>query len=126
MRRRLMLLFLAASLSGFSQDYFPTNSGVKTTENHYQAITNATIHPSPQTTIEKGTILFKDGRIIAVGTSISLPKNTQLYDFNGKHLYASFIDLHTSFGLPTKTASARRGRSTQYESSREGIIGTII
>ncbi|MGB1449138.1 MAG: amidohydrolase family protein [Flavobacteriaceae bacterium] len=120
MKLRLLLLFLAASLSGFSQDYFPTNSGVKTTATHYQAITNATIHPSPQSTIEKGTLLFKDGKIIAVGTSISLPKNTQVHDFNGKHLYASFIDLHTTFGLPSKAGNSRRGRSTQYESSRAG------
>ena len=121
MKIRLLLLFLVASFCGFSQDYFPTNSGVKTTASHYQAIINATLHPSPNKVIERGTLLFKAGRIVAMGKEISLPKNTQIYDFSGKHLYASFIELQSNFGLPSKSNNnRRRGRSTQYESSREG------
>jgi len=121
MKIRLLLLFFVASFCGFSQDYFPTNSGVKTTASHYQAIINATLHPSPNKVIEKGTLLFKAGKIVAIGQKIPLPENTQVHDFSGKHLYASFIELQSNFGLPSKpNNSRRRGRSTQYESSREG------
>ena len=120
MKIRLMLLFFVASFCGFSQDYFPTNSGVKTTASHYKAIINATLHPSPNKVIENGTLLFKAGKIVAMGQEISLPKNTQVHDFSGKHLYASFIELQSNFGLPSKSNNSRRSRSTQYESSREG------
>ena len=120
MKFKLLLLFFAASFCGFSQDYFPTNSGVKTTESHYQAIVNATLHPSPNKSIEKGTLLFKAGKIIAMGQTVNLPENTQVHDFSGKHIYASFIELHSSFGLKSKGTSSRRGRSTQYENKREG------
>ena len=120
MKIRLLLLFFVASFCGFSQDYFPTNSGVKTTASHYQAIINATLHPSPSKTIEKATLLIKDGKIVAMGKEIALPKNTQIHDFSEKHLYASFIELQSSFGLPSKSNNTRRGRSTQYEASREG------
>ena len=120
MKIRLMLLFFVASFCGFSQDYFPTNSGVKTTATHYQAIINATLHPSPNKVIEKGTLLLKAGKIVAMGKEISLPKNTLVHDFSGKHLYASFIELQSNFGLASKSKNSRRGRSTQYESSREG------
>ena len=120
MKFKLLLLFFAASFCGFSQDYFPTNSGVKTTESHYQAIINATLHPSPKKSIEKGTILFKEGKIVAMGQTVNLPENTQVHDFSGKHIYASFIELHSTFGLKSKGTSSRRGRSTQYENKREG------
>ena len=120
MKFKLTLLFLIASFSGFSQDYFPINSGVKTTESHYQAIINATLHPSPNKTIENGTLLFKEGKIVAMGKSVSLPQNTQIHDFSKKHLYASFIEIYSSFGLKSKGTNARRGRSTQYENKREG------
>ena len=120
MKIRLMLLFFVASFCGFSQDYFPTNSGVKTTATHYQAIINATLHPSPNKVIEKGTLLLKAGKIVAMGKEISLPKNTMVHDFSGKHLYASFIELQSNFGLASKSKNSRRGRSTQYESNREG------
>ena len=96
MKFKLTLLFLIASFSGFSQDYFPINSGVKTTESHYQAIINATLHPSPNKTIENGTLLFKEGKIVAMGKSVSLPQNTQIHDFSKKHLYASFIEIYSS------------------------------
>ncbi|MDA9972304.1 hypothetical protein N9E19_01505, partial [Flavobacteriaceae bacterium] len=96
MKIRLLLLFFAASISGFSQDYFPTNTSVKTSASHYQAIANATLHPAPNQQINGGTILFKNGTIIAVGENISLPENTLIHDYSGKHIYASFVELHSN------------------------------
>ncbi|MDA9330744.1 amidohydrolase family protein, partial [Flavobacteriaceae bacterium] len=120
MKIRLLLLFFAASISGFSQDYFPTNTSVKTSASHYQAIANATLHPAPNQQINGGTILFKNGTIIAVGENISLPENTLIHDYSGKHIYASFVELHSNFGIKSAVAEGRRGRSTQYDAKREG------
>ncbi|MDB2701758.1 amidohydrolase family protein [Flavobacteriaceae bacterium] len=120
MKIRLLLLFFAASISGFSQDYFPANTSVKTSASHYQAITNATLHPAPNQQIDNGTILFKNGTIIAVGQNINIPENTLIHDYSGKHIYASFVELHSDFGIKSETAGTRRGRSTQYDANREG------
>ena len=120
MKIRLLLLFFAASISGFSQDYFPTNTSVKTSASHYQAITNAILHPAPNQQINGGTILFKNGTIVAVGENISLPENTLIHDYSGKHIYASFVELHSNFGIKSAVAEGRRGRSTQYDAKREG------
>ena len=120
MKIRLLLLFFVASISGFSQDYFPANTSVKTSASHYQAITNATLHPAPNQQIDNGTILFKNGTIIAVGQNINIPENTLIHDYSGKHIYASFVELHSNFGIKSETAGARRGRSTQYDANREG------
>ena len=120
MKIRLLLFFFAASISGFSQDYFPANISVKTSASHYQAITNATLHPAPNQQIDNGTILFKNGIIIALGQNINIPENTLIHDYSGKHIYASFVELHSNFGIKSETAGARRERSTQYDANREG------
>lgn len=120
MKIRLLLFFFAASISGFSQDYFPANISVKTSASHYQAITNATLHPAPNQQIDNGTILFKNGTIIALGQNINIPENTLIHDYSGKHIYASFVELHSNFGIKSETAGGRRGRSTQYDANREG------
>lgn len=120
MKLRLLLICIGLHLFGYGQDYFPTNTGVKTSKTHYQAIINATLHPSPNQTIDKGSLLIKNGKIVAIGQKIDLPKNTLIHNYEGKHIYASFIELHSSFGIETQKRSSRRGRSTQYEQSREG------
>ena len=120
MKIRLLLFFFAASISGFSQDYFPVNTSVKTSASHYQAITDATLHPAPNQQIDNGTILFKNGTIITLGQNINIPENTLIHDYSGKHIYASFVELHSNFGIKSETAGTRRGRSTQYDANREG------
>ena len=119
MKLRLFLLSFVLFLQGYSQDYFPSNTGVKSPQNHYQAIVNATLHLNPTTTVEKGSLLFKEGKIVAVGQAIDLPENTIIHDAKGKHLYASFIELHSTFGFPPQKSRSRR-RSVQYTADREG------
>ena len=119
MKLRLFLLSFVLFLQGYSQDYFPSNTGVKSPKNHYQAIVNATLHLNPTTTVENGSLLFKEGKIVAVGQAIDIPENTIIHDAKGKHLYASFIELHSTFGFPPQKSRSRR-RSVQYTADREG------
>lgn len=119
MKIRIFLLCFTLCLSGYSQDYFPSNTGVKSSKNHYHAIVNATLHVTPNSTIQKGSLLFKDGKIIAAGSNIKLPENTVTHEAKGKHIYPSFIELHSTFGLAGKKRQRRR-RSTQYTADRQG------
>jgi len=120
MKNYLTLLLSLVFFGGYGQDYFPTNSGVKTQEQHYTALTNATIHPSPNQKIDQGTVLFKNQKIVAVGENVVLPKNTIVVDAKGKHIYASFIELHHDFGIKKSSKASPGRRSTQYETTREG------
>ena len=104
----------------FSQDYFPTNSGVKTKELNYKAFTNATIIISPGNVITNGTLLELEGKIVAIGKDLVLPSNTIIHDKSNQFIYPSFIDLNSNFGLQTPKRRSGSGRSTQYESSRKG------
>ncbi|WP_232817840.1 amidohydrolase family protein [Winogradskyella tangerina] len=114
----LRLLMFLCSFSLFAQDYFPSNSGVKTNNSNYTALTNATIHVSPTEMIENATLLIKDGKVVSVGKSVSLPKNTTKIDLTGKSIYPSFIDIYTTFGVKNPE---RGGNGPRYAASRSGF-----
>ena len=103
-----------------AQDYFPKNDGVKQSFKNHVAVTNATIYVSSTQKLEKATLLFKDGKILEVGTKVSIPKNATIIDGTGKTIYASFIDVFSEFGIQKPTDKPERGSSAQYDSSREG------
>ena len=69
------------SFSLFAQDYFPSNSGVIANNSNYTAFTNATIHVSPTEVIENATLLIKEGKVVSVGKSVNIPKNTTTLTF---------------------------------------------
>ncbi|MBR9915033.1 MAG: amidohydrolase family protein [Algicola sp.] len=107
------------SFALFAQDYFPKNDGVKTKNTSYQAFTNAKIYVTPSQIIDNGTLLIKDGKVVASGTSVTIPKNTNVTDLEGKSIYPSFIDIYSTFGVK-KPERASGGQSPQYEASRSG------
>ncbi|WP_299112874.1 amidohydrolase family protein [uncultured Winogradskyella sp.] len=114
----LRLLILMCSFSLFAQDYFPSNTGVIANNSNYTAFINATIHVSPTEIINNATLLIKEGKVVSVGTSISLPKNTTRIDLTGKTIYPSFIDMYTTFGVKKPE---RGGNGPRYAASRSGF-----
>ena len=68
------------------KEYFPTNSGVKVVNEPYKAFVNATIVVNSEKTIENGTLIFRDGKIIDVGSGIKIPKNSIVIDKKGKFM----------------------------------------
>ena len=120
MKKILGLLAVIMHIALYSQDYFPTNSSVKTSNTPFQAIVNATVVLSPGNSIENGTILFRNGKIIEAGQNVSLPKNTVVHDKKGLYVYPSFIDVTTSFGVKAPSRLPSSGRSASYEASRQG------
>lgn len=124
MKKILLLLLFSITLSINAQEYFPTNTGVKTTETTTYAFTNAKIFVTPTQIIENGTLLIKDEKVADVGTAVSIPKNAQIIDLRGKSIYPSFIDLYTSFGIevPKLVQTNFRNSNTapQYDANREG------
>ena len=114
----LCILFSFINLSG--QEYFPKNDGVKTTNTNYTAFTNAKIFVSPTQIIEKGTLLIKEGKVVNVGTTVTIPKNALTIDLSGKSVYPSFIDIYSDFGIEKPKRQSGSRRAAQYESKRKG------
>jgi len=118
MKHYLFMLICCLGLSSFAQDYFPDSKGVKAKTSNYVAITNAIIHVSPSKTLENSSLLFKDGKVVSLGDS-KFPKNTVIISAKGKHIYPSFIELYSGFGI-NDLPKAPRTSQPQYNPNRSG------
>ncbi len=101
-----------------AQETFPVNGTHHENHNVY-FLTNAAIHVDFETTIENGTLLIQEGYVTAVGTEIEKPKGAVKIDLKGKHIYPSFIDPFSNYGMP-KLEKGKRGHGPQIESKKEG------
>ncbi len=95
MRSKLCLLSFAAICSLFSaalnaQSY---------------AITNARIVTVSGATIEKGTVVVRNGLIEAVGANLKAPADAQVFDATGLTVYPGFFDTLTNLGLQAAPAA---------------------
>ena len=123
MKKLLLIYLFLFVISLQSQDYFPTNTGVKTSFTNAVAFKNATIYITPKKIIKKGTLLIQNDKVIAFGKKVKIPKGTKTIDLKGKTIYPSFIDLYSSFGIPKpkKSLLQRGGSKPQYDAERNGF-----
>ncbi len=70
------------------------------------ALIGGTIHTVSGGIMENATILFDKGKIVALGTSVSIPPDAERINLSGKHVYPGIIDAYTSMGL-TEIGSVR-------------------
>ena len=102
-----------------AQETFPMN-GVNDHREGYYAFTNATIYKSADEKMENATMIIKDGKILNIGTRMAVPAGAVEIDLQGKFIYPSFIDLHSSYGMPEVKGGERPRGSRQMLSKKEG------
>ena len=73
------------------------------------AITNARIVTVSGPTIEKGTVVVRDGLIAAVGADAKPPADAQVFDGTGLTVYPGFFDTLTNVGLQAPQRPATTG-----------------
>ena len=88
-----------------AQTTFPVN-GVADPKSGCVAFTNATIVKDASTTISNGTLVIRDGRIVAVGSGVVIPADAVEMDCNGKFIYPSFVDAYSNYGMPVPQRGA--------------------
>ena len=90
----IVLLWWIGSTATYGSDQIPAPP-----QHQPIALVGGTIHTVSGKTIPNGTILFIDGKITAIGTTVSLPDNTLRIDVRGKHVYPALIAANTVIGL---------------------------
>ncbi len=108
----------------FAQETFPVN-GVHDYREGYVAFTHATIVKDSKTILKDATLIIKEGKIIGVGSNITLPKDAATIDCKGKFIYPSFIDLISDYGI-TVAEQPKRTRDffrAQFVSDTKGAYG---
>jgi imidazolonepropionase-like amidohydrolase len=68
-------------------------------QNRPIALTGGTIHTVSGATYEGGTLVFDNGRIVAVGRNVAIPADAEHVDIRGKHVYPGLIDGYSHIGL---------------------------
>ncbi|WP_310557111.1 amidohydrolase family protein [Flavobacterium sp.] len=122
MKKTILLLFLSVFISETNaQEYFPNNESVQNKNNNFTALTNAKIFITPTQIIEKGTLLIQNGKVISVGSSVTIPKNAVILNLDGKSIYPSFIDLYTNFGIEKPKNDTNFEGDPLYDTKRVGF-----
>jgi imidazolonepropionase-like amidohydrolase len=134
---RILRSFALASMTAFSD-------GAQTI-----AITGAKVYPVSSAPIENGTVIIRDGKIVAVGSNVTIPSGAQRIDAAGKWVTPGLINAGTQLGLveigqvqDTRNNSARgkdnisaaftvwEGLNTQSvmiaPARREGVTNVVI
>ena len=101
----LFLFSCICCLTAVCQETNPVN-GVADKRTGSYAFTNASIVKDAQTTLQNATLLIKEGKIIAVGTSVNIPADAIVIDCKGKFIYPSFIDIYSDYGIATPQRQA--------------------
>lgn len=114
------LLFSIVTVGFFAQGTFPSNGAVDE-RNTLFAIINAVIHPEAGKEIRNGKMLFQDGKILAIGASITIPLQAYIIDAGGRHIYPAFVELFNDYGVETGKKSPP-SRMPQYERKEAGPL----
>ena len=96
-----MLLFASLQfiIHAGAQENFPVN-GVVSKYNAVHALINAEIHVDAETSLKRAVLLVKNDKIIDVGNAVDIPENAIIHNLEGAHIYPSFVDPYTNYGLP--------------------------
>jgi imidazolonepropionase-like amidohydrolase len=83
------------------------------------AITGGTVFPVTGPKIENGTVLIRDGKIVAVGANVTIPADAQRVDARGKWVTPGFINSATTLGLAEGGSPQFSGGYNDGGSSRQ-------
>ncbi len=123
---RILLLALslcfASILSLTAQTTFHTN-GVQDERPGLYALTGVTLHVDYKTVIEGATLLIRDGKVEQAGATVTLPKGVVTYDLTGYHIYPSFIELQSEYGITPLKRDGGHGDGPQLETNKKGAYG---
>ena len=116
------LLILNSSLFFAQTQTFPINGAVNNIHSYY-AFKNCTLHVDESTIINNAVLVIKDGLIVDAGEQATIPVNAVVYDVKGKHIYPSFIEMYSDYGMPETKSSSRGWSAPQMESNVKGAYG---
>jgi len=97
----LIIWSLLQTISAHAQVSAERVEGLRDNTPRWHAITGARLVLAPGKVIEKGTLVMRDGVIVAVGADVAIPAGARIWKRDGHTLYAGFVDLSSTVGLPS-------------------------
>jgi imidazolonepropionase-like amidohydrolase len=97
----------------------PFNGNAQSNDTY--AIRNAKIVTVSGATIDRGTVVIQNGKITAVGASVSIPAGAKVIDATGLSVYPGMIDSGTTLGLE-EIGSVAGGQDTSEISDNNANV----
>lgn len=88
---------------------FVSRAGAQRSAIDTYAITNARIVTVSGATLDRGTVVIRNGLIAAVGANVNAPSDARIIDGNGLTVYPGLIDSYTNLALPEAAPSPSPG-----------------
>ncbi|RTL34355.1 MAG: amidohydrolase [Burkholderiales bacterium] len=110
---RLLPVSVLMLLTGLAQaqQLSEIPQGLRDATPRWHAITEARLVLAPGEVLERGTLVMKDGVIVAAGADVKPPAGARIWALPGRTVYAGFIDaashLGQARGAPPEPAKAR-------------------
>jgi imidazolonepropionase-like amidohydrolase len=105
-RSRLPVAVLALLLVALSLNL---NTNAQRSAIDTYAITNARLVTVSGPVIERGTVVIRNGLIVAAGANVSAPPDARVIDGTGLTVYPGLIDSYTNLGLPEPSPTPSPG-----------------
>ena len=118
--RRLTLFAISILFCSSGSAQVGRNAGFESTT---FALTKARLVNSPDEEVEQGTLVIRDGLIVASGKDVAIPPDAVIIDGTGLIVYPGFIDAGTSALLdPNRNPAPSAGRAIDF--SRFALAAT--
>lgn len=99
MKRIILCLLFTFLCLGYGYAQFEPKEIPAKRQDHPIALVGGTIHTISGAVIERGTVLFENGKIVGIGANVSVPQAAEKLDVSGKHIYPGLIDARSDIGL---------------------------
>ena len=104
------LCLLAAASGGQAQTTTERPDGQRENTPRWHALTGARLVLAPGQVMDNGTLVLRDGVIVAAGRDVAVPAGARVWKLDGRTVYAGFIDLASTLGVPAAMRPGRAGR----------------
>ena len=74
--------------------------GLRDNTPRLHALTGARLVLAPGRVVENGTLVIRDGIVVAAGAGVQVPAGARVWKLGGRTIYPGFIDLASTTGVP--------------------------
>ncbi len=111
---RLVLLSLLIATQALlplaAQTTTEREQGLRNNSPRWHVLTGATLVLAPGRVVSPGTLVLRDGVIVAAGADVPVPAGARVWPLAGRTVYAGFIDLASELAVPAALRPAPPAR----------------
>lgn len=100
----------AMPLAAWAQQPSEWDTAPRENTPRWHALTGVTLVAAPGRVVNDATVVLRDGQIVAAGAGAAVPAGARVWALPGRRVYAGFIELASSVGVPASLRAAEAVR----------------